>query len=566
MSLNKKFYCGGIVLIGILVLLSASGLFSGNDLRSLDLWRSDHRPHPDLLLVAIDNKSISEVGRWPWNRSVHADFLNSLYQYTPRLVAYDINFSEGESDVEDSAFSYAIDNATFPVVLSTQAVFLKGQELPESFSKPVIYAKHLGHVNVVQDKDGVVRKFPRNLALGSEEILPFSLKIAQLLNAEELPENNHFIDFSGSAGTFPTISYSDILNHRVEGEKLKDKIILVGATASDLRDYLLAPVNGGILSGVEWHANVVDNVLLSKGIKLLPEYFTIFLGLIVWFALLLFPLRWKTFLVLKIFIGLSVCLVLSSYILWQFGFALPYLVNLLGLTLIFVIRSAYKWYEVEMEKRRLRKTIENRFSPQVIEAIMKDPKLLRLGGERKEVAVLFSDIRSFTTISESLKPEDLSKLLHEYFTEMTEEVLATNGVLDKFIGDAVMAFWGAPLPQGDSAERAVLTAKGMMRRLQKLQKKWEKEGLPYIDIGIGIHFGFATVGNMGSEKRFDYTVIGDTVNVASRLEGLNKEYKTNIIISKDVLEKLKSDISKKSLGFVTVKGKTQSIEIFEVEV
>ena len=195
---------------------------------------------------------------------------------------------------------------------------------------------------------------------------------------------------------------------------------------------------------------------------------------------------------------------------------------------------------------------------------MRDSKLLKLGGEKREVTVLFSDIRNFTTISESMNPEDLSSLLHEYFTEMTEEVMSTDGVLDKFIGDAVMAFWGAPIEQADQADRAVKAARGMLSRLTILQEKWGSKNLPFIDIGIGIHSGFAIVGNMGSEKRFDYTVIGDTVNTASRLEGLNKEYKTHLIISEATLKKLSIPIQPKPLGETHVKGKTQGINIFEI--
>ena len=221
--------------------------------------------------------------------------------------------------------------------------------------------------------------------------------------------------------------------------------------------------------------------------------------------------------------------------------------------------------EHEVEKRLIKKAFQSYFSPQIMEAILKEPDNLRLGGHRAEVTVLFSDIRAFTALSESLAPEQLTHLLQEYFTEMTEEIIATDGIVDKFIGDAIMAFWGAPIPQPDQADRAVRTARNMIKRLQVLKQKWASEGYPSIDIGIGINFGIATVGNMGSAKRFDYTVIGDAVNAASRLEGLNKQFSSNIIISESTRSRLSEPVGViDDLGNVEVRGKAEPMRIFRV--
>jgi len=564
MKQNRIFYLAGFALVLILFLINLSGLFYSSELKVLDLFRTTHKPHHDIVIVAIDNKSIQEVGRWPWDRKVHAEFLNILNSYHPRLVAFDINFSERQDELNDSAFALGIEKTIFPVILSAQAIFIKGLSAPQTILKPVVNAVKLGHVNVPESADGIIREFPNSLSTADEIFLPFSFKVAETAGAEIPNTENMLIDFAGGAGTFPTISYSDILNRKVESVMLNDKILLIGATASDLHDYLLVPVPNNILAGVEWQANVVDNILLSRPIKTTGVYYPLFLGLLLWLIILLLPLSLKNGIVAGIYILLAIIFPVSSYILWQNKIAFPFFINLIALTIVLVVRSFYKWYQTEMEKRRLYKIIQNRFSPQVVAAIMHDPKLLRLGGERREVTVLFSDIRNFTTISESIAPETLSLLLHEYFTEMTEEVLATDGVLDKFIGDAVMAFWGAPIKQTDQADRALRAAQGMLRRLKILQEKWVLKNLPFVDIGIGIHSGLATVGNMGSEKRFDYTVIGDTVNAASRLEGLNKEYKTHLIISEATLKKLSIPVQSKSLGEVLVKGKTQGINIFEI--
>jgi class 3 adenylate cyclase len=233
-------------------------------------------------------------------------------------------------------------------------------------------------------------------------------------------------------------------------------------------------------------------------------------------------------------------------------------------TVVFVFLAIASARRNEREKRAIREAFQNYFSPQIMEAILRDPERLKLGGQRREVTVLFSDIRSFTSITERLPPQQLTRLLQEYFGEMAEAVAATDGILDKYIGDAIMAFWGAPIEQADQADRAVRTAIDMRRRLGGLQAKWASEGLPALDIGIGINLGVATVGNFGSARRYDYTIIGDTVNAASRLEALNKEYQSHIIISASTKAQLTIAVETRDLGEVHVRGKESAVRVFEV--
>ena len=200
----------------------------------------------------------------------------------------------------------------------------------------------------------------------------------------------------------------------------------------------------------------------------------------------------------------------------------------------------------------------------VVNEILRDPAKLKLGGEKKELSVLFSDIRGFTTLAEDMEPETLVSLLNEYLTEMTEVVFEFDGLLDKYIGDAIMAVWGAPLEQADHPLRACRTALKMLDRLTKMQQKWEAEGTPRLDIGIGLNTGTMVVGNMGSDRRFDYTVMGDSVNLASRLEGINKEYGTQVMISEFTYERVKEDFFCRELDAVRVKGKERPVKIFEL--
>ena len=203
-------------------------------------------------------------------------------------------------------------------------------------------------------------------------------------------------------------------------------------------------------------------------------------------------------------------------------------------------------------------------APEVINELMTDPSRLKLGGQRKELSILFSDIRDFTSISEKMDPEELTHFLGEYFSRMTAVVLEHRGVVDKYIGDAVMAFWGAPVPEKNHAKQAVATALVMAAELKKLNEENKQKGWPEIKIGIGINSGEVVVGNMGSEKRFDYTVIGDNVNLASRLEGLNKTYQTSILISESTADEVKNLFTLRELGVTQVKGRQAAVKIFEV--
>jgi adenylate cyclase len=223
------------------------------------------------------------------------------------------------------------------------------------------------------------------------------------------------------------------------------------------------------------------------------------------------------------------------------------------------------WRRTGAERRNIRQAFQKYFSPQIMEAILKEPEKLGLGGQRREVTILFADIRSFTALSEKLPPQTLTKMLQDFFTEMTDEVVANDGIVDKYIGDAIMAFWGAPIDQHDQADRAVRTAMNMIGRLKKLQERWAREGHPIFDVGIGINLGIATIGNFGSAKRFDYTLIGDAVNAAARLEGLNKRFNTHIIISDSTRRQLTIPVSVRDLGEVEVAGREEPIRVYQVE-
>ncbi|MGA2384689.1 MAG: adenylate/guanylate cyclase domain-containing protein [Gemmatimonadales bacterium] len=233
--------------------------------------------------------------------------------------------------------------------------------------------------------------------------------------------------------------------------------------------------------------------------------------------------------------------------------------------LLFLVFSAFYSSRHEEERRKIKEAFQHYFSPQILETILREPALLELGGQRREVTIMFADIRSFTSLSETIPPQRLTQLLQEYFTAMTDAVTATDGVVDKYMGDGIMAFWGAPIEQPNQADRAVQTAIDMIARLKGLREHWSAEGLPFLDVGIGIDLGIVTVGNIGSSKRFDYTLVGDAVNAASRIEGLNKDFGSHILISDSTRKQLTTPIRTRDRGEVQIRGKEKPIKVFEVE-
>jgi len=261
---------------------------------------------------------------------------------------------------------------------------------------------------------------------------------------------------------------------------------------------------------------------------------------------------------------LAAYLVGSQWLFVAFGMPVGLVYPLLAIGLTYSAISIQHYVVEEGEKRKIRDAFGLYLNPHLARLVSERPDMLALGGEKRELTVLFSDIRGFTTMSEQLEPEALVELLNEYFGKMTDVIFSQDGTLDKYIGDAIMAVWGAPVPQSDHAIRACQAALGMVRGLAALMADWRQRGLPELDIGIGINTGPMVVGNMGSARRLSYTVIGDNVNLGSRLEGLNKMYGSHIIASEATLQAVRGVLVARELDLVRVKGKRLPVRIYEI--
>lgn len=372
------------------------------------------------------------------------------------------------------------------------------------------------------------------------------------------------IPYRGKRGSFPYISASDVLRDRVPPDVLANAIVLVGTTAPGLMDLRATPVES-VYPGVEVHANMIAGIL-DQNIKDHPPYtlgaeflMLTLSGLLMAFLLPRLTPLWATALTL----GMLSVAFLFNLLMWQAAnLVLPIAPLMLLITLIFVLNMSYGFFVESRGKRQLAGLFGQYVPPELVDEMAKDPEAFSLEGENRELTVLFSDVRGFTTISEGLEPKELTQLMNEYLTPMTHVIQHHRGTIDKYMGDAIMAFWGAPLEDPHHARHALQAAMDMFRSLELLRQDFAAKGWPPINIGIGINTGPMTVGNMGSEFRMAYTVMGDAVNLGSRLEGLTKQYGVNIIVSEFTRAQVPEFVFRE-LDLVRVKGKDKPVAIYE---
>ncbi|QSQ27759.1 adenylate/guanylate cyclase domain-containing protein [Pyxidicoccus parkwayensis] len=458
-------------------------------------------------------------------------------------------------------------------------------------------SERIGHFSAVMDLDGTLRRMPVFAKLeGPGGFLPalsvqtaaafYGAQVEPLYDADEgalagarlrrasdapvivptpLSEPFTLINYPGPSGSFTTLSMADVLDGSFDKKDVKGKAVLVGVTLLGNYDQRVTPFRE-FEPGVYVHAAFLSNILaqdfLTRPEGLIGLELLFMVGAAVLLARLLPYVRysWK----LGAVALLAAAWLTVAQVLFARGIQVATVMPMLSLfTSAFgVLFLGYR--TVDQEKARLRHTFQHYLDASVMEQVLAHPERLKLGGERKELTVLFSDIRGFTTLSERMSPEGLVTFINQYLTPMTGVVFAHGGTLDKYIGDAIMCFWGAPVDQPDHALRACRTALGFLDKLQELKVRWRAAGLPEVDIGVGVNTGPMNVGHMGTESRFNYTVMGDAVNLASRLEGLNKEYGTRILVAEGTYLQVREHVIARRLGAVRVKGKQEPVAIYEL--
>ncbi|MFA4902593.1 MAG: adenylate/guanylate cyclase domain-containing protein [Desulfobaccales bacterium] len=444
-----------------------------------------------------------------------------------------------------------------------------------------------GYFNMIPDPDGTVRWFPMSILYGGEFFAPLTLVTLShyqdkapmaitlshwgvegiRLGRRQVPVDRYgrlLINFLGPAGLIPTYSAAAVMNGSLPAGVLKDKIVLVGATAVGIYDLRVTPFSG-TFPGVEIQATAMDNLLHGNFISTPPLALGIMLLILVVLAILLGLVLPRLSAVLSFIFTLIVLasyVGLNYYLFSRQGIQLDLFYPQALIVLVFLGVTSQRFLAEEEERKRIRKAFESYVAPTVVQEMLKHPEQLRLGGERREITILFTDIRGFTTMSEKLDPQALVTLLHDFLNPMSNIIINQGGTIDKYMGDAIMALFGAPLAQPDHPHLACRAALEMVSSLAALNQDWAAQGRPPLRVGVGVNTGPVAVGNMGSDRLFDYTAIGDNVNLASRLEGLNKYYGTSILISQATAASLGNDFILKDVDRVRVKGKAQAARIY----
>jgi len=510
------------------------------------------------------------------------------------LVLGHFFYAEGSDFVPDPPPPGFLDKAAYPAVVSKgrtpHGKLLEQAGIEINIPQITEATRYSGSFNVIPDPDGSVRWMP--LAFRFQDRIfpslalqmlaaafpdqPLVVKLDQAgvreirLGPVSIPTNDKgelLANYYGPGYSFPHYSASAVLHGEIPPESLKGKLVVVGITTMGLHDMRPTPFDP-IFPGVELHCTVMENILQQQFLRR-GEQTAIFHDMAALFGLALLFLITQHFARGVILTCIAAVLLggygfLTHYVFLTNGHWLNHVYPSLNLGLAYAGTTMYRYMKEMREKRRYRETFSLYAPPSVVEEMLANPEKLHLGGEKRELSVLFADIRGFTSISEKFPAEDLVPQLNHYLTRMTEVVFQHQGTLDKYIGDAVMAIFGAPLPQEDHPVRACATALNMVKGLRALKEEWRSRKLPVLDVGIGINTGMVMVGNMGSERRFDYTVIGDNVNLASRMEGLTKGYGVRIVISESVWEKAKEFFVARELDVVQVKGRQKPVRIYQL--
>ena len=613
-----------------------------------------------ITIVAIDEKSLAAVGRWPWSRRVQAQLLEAVGKAGAKAVGLDIILSEEEKDLparvtdrlvsryeqlgllrigpksseffeelqrlrgSDGEADARLGEALQHIPRSVIAAFflmspeegvtaqiqpplksriiafrgskdtgivspLSGLAMMPPIASLVRATQGLGHVNVIPDSDGVVRwaslvieyqgAYYPSLAL---ELVRQSLGLAATdlqvdfdggirLGNMDIPTDHQLrllVNYAGPAKSFRHISAIDVMSGNIPEGSLKDHLVFIGATSSGTYDVRVAPLDP-VFPGVEIHATVADNLLSGRYLRRpVWEIFVTIAGIIILSLLVVVIARRfrplgsavATLLVAGGVFGVAHVLFRSP------GYWLPILYPMSSLAFTYTGCTLHRVLTEQRERAWLKRAFQQYVPHDVVQQIADDPKALVFGGERRHLTVLFTDLRDFTSYSEEHEPEEVVEVLREYLTAMVDIIFKHGGTVDKFIGDSILGIFGAPLHYTDHAARACRAAFDMAEQLRVLQARWRAEEKTPLRMGIGVSTGEVVVGNLGSEQRFDYTVIGDAVNLGARLESANKDFPTqnNIIISDSTYREAKDILEVNPLGEVLVKGKRDAVPIYEL--
>ena len=545
-------------------------------------YLSDGEINDDIIIVGIDDVSYANIGRWPYSREIQSEIFRNILKDEPAVLGIDIIYDSYTSYEDDELLLNTLkDN---PVVLAS--VLITGKEKWGNLNENTLLSPFkelnqvvdIGYINPhIENQDyGVVRKATLHKLFNNENYSSFAYEIYKKylihnsLN-DELATTNYntrkplYINYSGPPDSYKMMSAYHVYSGLLPEGFFNDKIVLFGPYSLGMQDNYTTPTNNiESMYGIEIHANIIQTLIDNKFRTDTKFYFEliliIFSGLIAFFV----SRKMKPLFSLLINTGLIIAILILGKLMFNNYKVLHIIYPILTIAILFFITIVYNYIEQLVEKRRITNIFGKYVAPQIVSKILEEgEESLKLGGTRKYISVLFVDIRGFTPLSEKAQPEEVVEILNEYLDLCAKSIFNNGGTLDKFIGDATMAIYNAPLELENHAYYAVKTAWDMKQGAEPLMERLKEKYDRVVQFGIGVNTGYAVVGNIGSKDRMDYTAIGDTVNTSARLESNAKA--GQIIISKETYELVKDKVLVTPLGGLKVKGKTEELEVYQVD-
>jgi adenylate cyclase len=532
-----------------------------------------------ITVVAIDERSFGAIGlQWPWPRALHAKLVDKLNEAGAMVVVFDVIFAEPSRDgpKDDAAFARSIGRSRNVVLAADRVTRETSHGNALIRVEPLEELRNAGassaFAGVALDPDFEVRKVPqgddvfwRVIVRRINEVRPGLVEVAE-------PDRRAMIRYAGPLHTFPYLSYFQVLEG-LPKDALKDQVVIVGRefqSSTDQEqasgDLFLTPFrhkSEWLTPGMEIHANILESVLRGDTITPAPESSRILLLIAAVGAAAFAMRRWRPVVSALAGLALVAAIAVLDWALFVHAHVwLPVFAVAGSVAATYLVFGAIVFVAEQYRKNEMRRAFSLYVSREVVDDVLAHPERLSLGGERREVTMFFTDLEGFTPLTERLGAEQVAKILNMHFSRATAIIKRHGGAVNRFIGDAIMAMWGAPVEDPRQAVNAVLAAIEVQRDLEDLRKELVRQGLPEIRMRIGIHSCVAVVGNLGSEDRFDYTAIGDGVNLAARLEGVNKLYATGILVSGDTYGKIAGEVPLRPVDRVIVKGKSEPVDIY----
>ena len=548
----------------------ATGLLHGLELESVDARfaaRGTRAASDRVAVVEVDDVTFGELKeQWPFPRSLHARAIDRLREAGAAAIAYDVQFTEPTTRRQDNALIESVARAG-NVILATTEVDARGRA--NVFGGERVLREigaEAGNSIVQQDSDGTIRRLSRQV----QGLDGFAARAAEAAGAAPPDEERPWIDYAGPPGTIPSISFSRLVRGRFDPGLVRGRVVVVGASAPTLGDVHATPVGAGLMPGPEIQANAIATVLDGLPLRSTPP--AVDLALIALLAAIgpLVGLAMRPALAFGAALAAAAAYLLALQVAFDSGLVLPAVYPLLALTVGTVGTLGLYYLLAAFERQRVRFTF-SRFVPEnVVEEVLAhgDGELL-LGGVRREATLLFSDLRGFTSYSETRPPEEVVEVLNRYLGEMTDAIMDHGGTLVSYMGDGIMAVFGAPIEQADHADRAIAAAREMLERRLPAFCGWMREAGhgEGFDMGIGLNSGEVMSGQVGSARRTEYTTIGDTTNTAARLEGMSKGTEHQVLIAESTrLARIDRDEELIPVGDMEVRGREEPIRVWSIAI